>query len=70
MLCNAARRLRGDVLRDRHRLHGLERGRVRSGEAAAHALVDRTIPGENIVLSQCAFLTAHWGKMIVVSQAE
>ena len=62
VLCNAACSLRGDVLRDRHRLHGLERRWVRSGEAAAHALVNRTIPGENSVLSQRARLTAHWRK--------
>lgn len=70
MLCDTARCLRGDVLWDRHCLHGLERRRVRSGEAAAHALVDRTVPRENTVLSQCALLTAHWRKMIQVLQAE
>lgn len=37
---DAARGLRGDVLADGHGLHGLQRRRKRSGEAAAHALVD------------------------------
>lgn len=55
--------LRGDVLRDRHGGHGFQRRRVRSGEAAAHALVDGTIPGEAI-LCQCALLTAHWRETI------
>lgn len=59
VLGNAARRLRGDVLRDGHGGHGLQRRRVRSGEAAAHALVDGTIPGEAAVLCQRALLTAH-----------
>lgn len=52
--------LRGDVLCDRHGGHGLQRRRVCSGEAAAHALVDGTIPGEAAVLCQCALLAAHW----------
>lgn len=59
VLGNATRRLRGDVLRDGHGGHGLQRRRVRSGEAAAHALVDGTIPGETTVLCQRALLTAH-----------
>lgn len=70
VLCDTARCLRGDVLWDRHCLHGLERRRVRSGEAAAHALVDWTVPGENTVLSQRALLTAHWRKTTQVLQAE
>lgn len=64
VLSDTARCLRGDVLRDRHRLHGLERCWVRSGEAAAHALIDRAVPGENSVLSQRALLAAHCRKMI------
>lgn len=39
--------LRGDVLADGHGLHGLQRRWKRSGEAAAHALIDRL--GENPV---------------------
>lgn len=70
VLCDTACCLRGDVLRDRHCLHGFERCWVRSGEAAAHALVDRTIPRENTVLFQCALLTAHWRKMIHVLQPD
>lgn len=64
LLGDAARCLGGDVLRDGHGGHGLQRRRVRSGEAAAHALVDGTIPGEAAVLRQRAFLTAHWGESI------
>lgn len=60
MLGHATRCLRGDVLWDHHGGHGLQRRRERSGEAAAHALVDRTSPGEAVVLFQCALLTAHW----------
>lgn len=59
VLGHAARCLRGDVLWDRHGGHGLQRRGVRSREAAAHALVDGTIPGEAVVLCQCAVLTAH-----------
>lgn len=70
VLGHAARCLRGDVLRYRHGLHGLERRRVCSGEAAAHALIDRVIPGENALLSQCALLAAHWGKMIQALEPE
>lgn len=62
LLGDAARRLGGDVLRDGHGGHGLQRRRVRSGEAAAHALEDGTIPGEAAVLRQRALLTAHWGE--------
>lgn len=64
VLSHAARCLRGDVLGDRHGGHGLQRRWVRSGEAAAHALVDGTIPGEAAVLCQCALLTAHWRETI------
>lgn len=64
VLGHAARCLRGDVLRDGHGGHSLQRRRVRSGEAAAHALVDGTIPGEATVLCQCALLTAHCRKSI------
>lgn len=64
LLGDAARGLGGDVLRDGHGGHGLQRRRVRSGEAAAHALVDGTIPGEAAVLGQRALLTAHWGESI------
>ena len=70
MLRDTARRLRGDVLGDRHRPHGLEGCWVRPGEAAAHALIDWTIPGENAVLSQCALLTAHCRKTIQALQPE
>lgn len=64
VLGHAARRLRGDVLRDCHGGHGFQRRRVRSGEAAAHALVDGTLPGEAAVLCQCALLAAHWRETI------
>lgn len=64
LLGDAARCLGGDVLGDGHGGHGLQRRRVRSGEAAAHALVDGTIPGEAAVLRQRALLTAHWGESI------
>lgn len=64
LLGDATRCLGGDVLRDGHGGHGLQRRRVRSGEAAAHALVDGTIPGEAAVLRQRALLTAHWGESI------
>lgn len=59
VLGDTARCLRGDVLGDGHGLHGLQRCRVRLGEAAAHALVDGAIPRENTVLSQRALLAAH-----------
>lgn len=59
VLGDTARCLRGDVLGDGHGLHGLQRCRVRLGEAAAHALVDGTISRENTVLSQRALLAAH-----------
>lgn len=59
VLGDTARCLRGDVLGDGHGLHGLQRCRVRLGEAAAHALVDGTIPRENAVPSQRALLAAH-----------
>lgn len=64
MLGHAARCLRGDVLGDGHGGHGLQRCRVRSGEAAAHALVDGTVPGEAAVLRQCTLLTAHWRESV------
>lgn len=64
LLGDAARRLRGDVLRDRHGGHGLQGRRVRSGEAAAHALVDGTVPGEAAVLCQRALLAAHWRETV------
>lgn len=70
MLGHAARCLRGDVLWDRHGGHGLQRRRVRSGEAAAHALVDGTIPGEAAVLCQRALLTAHWRERIQSSKSK
>lgn len=70
MIGDTARCLRGDVLRGRHGLHGLERCWVRSGEAAAHALIDRTIPREKVVLSQCALLTTPWRKMIQTLEPE
>lgn len=70
MIGDTARCLRGDVLRDRHGLHGLERCWVRSGEAAAHALIDWTIPRENAVLSECALLTTPWRKTIQMLEPE
>lgn len=54
----------GDVLGDGHGLHGLQWGWIRSGEAAACALIDGTIPGENTVPPQCALLTTPWEKMM------
>lgn len=70
VLGDAARCLRGDVLRYCHGLHGLERRWVCSGEAAAHALIDRAIPWENALLSQCALLATHWSKMIQTLEPE
>lgn len=64
VLGHAARCLRGDVLGDGHGGHGLQRRRVRPGEAAAHTLVDGTIPGEAAVLCQCTLLAAHWRESV------
>lgn len=70
MLGDTARCLRGDIFWARHGILDRQRCWVCSREAAAHALIDWTIPREKSVFSQRALPTTHRRKMIQRLQPE